>query len=397
MTGTAAPAARHHAARLRGLDFVGFALLAYVPFLLSSPGRVDGDIKQYLYLDPGRLLTRALSLWDPHIAAGTVPHQQLGYLFPVGPYFWLMQEVGVPDWVAQRIWLGTLSLLAALGARWLFARLGANRLGALAGALVYMLTPYQLAFTARISVILLAWVALPWLIGLTIRAVHDAQRGEGGWRDPALIALVIMTAGSVNASSMLFILLGPGVWIALELVTRRITIRPVVVSLARIGVLTLGVSAWWIVGLRVQGAYGIPVLQLTESLQVVSLSSTPDDLLRGLGNWFFYGTDFLGYSIDQAGDYVTNHAVVVFSYGVPVLALAAAAVLRWRHRTYLVLLVAVGVVIGVGAWPYDDTTLYGKVWKSFSEGSAIGLALRNTPRVAPAHRARPRRARWPVR
>ena len=125
----------------------------------------------------------------------------------------------MPDWVAQRIWLGTLSLLAALGARWLFARLGANRLGAITGALVYMLTPYQLAFTARISVILLAWVALPWLVGLTMRAVHDAQRGEGGWRDPALIALVIMTAGSVNASSMLFILLGPGVWIALELVT----------------------------------------------------------------------------------------------------------------------------------------------------------------------------------
>ena len=37
--------------------------------------------------------------------------------------------------------------------------------GALAGALVYVLTPYQLAFTARISVLLLPWAGLPWLIG----------------------------------------------------------------------------------------------------------------------------------------------------------------------------------------------------------------------------------------
>ena len=38
------------------------AVLAYVPFLASSPGKVAADTKQYLYLDPGRLLTRAVSM-----------------------------------------------------------------------------------------------------------------------------------------------------------------------------------------------------------------------------------------------------------------------------------------------------------------------------------------------
>ena len=52
-----------------------------------------------------------------------------------------------------------------------------------------MLTPYQLAFTARISVLLLAWAALPWIVGLTMRAVQ-----RGGWRDPAALALVIIDA-----------------------------------------------------------------------------------------------------------------------------------------------------------------------------------------------------------
>ena len=123
--------------------------VAYVPFLVSSPGRVSADSKQYLYLDPGRFLSRAADLWDPTIGAGTVPHQHLGYVVPMGPWFWVFERLGVPDWVAQRLWLGTLAAAALLGARWLFAQLGTGRSGALAGALVYGLTPYQLAFTAR--------------------------------------------------------------------------------------------------------------------------------------------------------------------------------------------------------------------------------------------------------
>jgi arabinofuranan 3-O-arabinosyltransferase len=382
MTATAGTA-RGHATRARRIDSslletLGLALLAYVPFLLSSPGNVAADTKQYLYLDPGSFLGRAMYLWDPHVAAGTVPHQGIGYLFPMGPYYWLMDLVGVPDWVAQRLWMGTISLLAVLGARWLFRLLGARRWGAFAGALVYMLTPYQLAFTARISVLLLAWAALPWIVGLTMRAVQ-----RGGWSHPAALALVIMSAGSVNASSMLFMLVAPALWLLLELGTRRVSLGTAAAAVGRIGVLTLGASLWWVVGLRVQGAYGLPVLQLTETVRVVAASSTPLDLLRGLGNWFFYGADRVGDSIQQAHDYVTNQLVTVLSFAVPVVALASAAIVKWRHRTYLILLVVVGTVVGVGAWPFDDPSLAGRAWKSFSADSSIGLALRNTPRVAP--------------
>ena len=176
---TASPRAPGRFRPSQVVEIAALAWLAYVPFLASSPGRVVADTKQYLYLDPGRFLASALWLWDPHVAAGTVPHQQIGYLFPMGPYFWLMDAVGVPDWVAQRLWLGTISLLAALGARWLFRMLGVRRTGALAGALVYMLTPYQLAFTARISVLLLAWAGLPWL-GAQRRLARPGDHRPGG-------------------------------------------------------------------------------------------------------------------------------------------------------------------------------------------------------------------------
>ena len=354
------------------------AVLAYVPFLASSPGRVVADTKQYLYLDPGRFLSRAVWLWDPHVAAGTVPHQQIGYLFPMGPYFWLMDAVGLPDWVAQRLWLGTISLIAALGARWLFRMLGVRRTGALAGALVYMLTPYQLAFTARISVLLLAWAGLPWLVGLTMRAVRN-----GGWRDPAIIALVVLSVGSVNAATLLLALIAPGLWLLLQCFDRDVGIGRAWAAAWRIGLLSTGVSIWWAVGLRLQGAYGLPVLQLTENLHVVALKSTPLDLLRGLGNWFFYGGDRLGPSVGQSTDYLHGKIAVLCSFAIPLVALCSLAFLRWRHRAYFLLLVVVGVVVGVGAWPYDDPSAYGRLWKSFANGSSIGLALRNTPRIGP--------------
>jgi arabinofuranan 3-O-arabinosyltransferase len=362
----------------RAAEVLGLAVLAYVPFLASSRGRVSADTKQYLYLDPARLIERAASLWDPQVAAGTVPHQNIGYLFPMGPWFWVFDQLGVPDWVAQRLWLGTISFLAVLGARWLFGLLGLTRLAALVGALVYMLTPYQLAFTARISVLLLPWAALPWLIGLTMRAVR-----RGGWRDPALFALVAMAAGSVNASALVLVIAAPALWLVFELFRGRAAARAALAAGGRIAVLSLGTSLWWVVGLRLQGVYGLPILQLTENLRTLAETSSPDDVLRGLGNWFFYGREALGYSIEQAARYVDNHAVTFFTFAVAVVALAAGGIVRWRYRAYFAALILLGTVVAVGAWPYDDPSPLGAAWKSFANDSSIGFALRNTARIVP--------------
>ena len=61
MTATAGTA-RGHATRARRIDSslletLALAVLAYVPFLLSSPGNVAADTKQYLQTDPGGGLT----------------------------------------------------------------------------------------------------------------------------------------------------------------------------------------------------------------------------------------------------------------------------------------------------------------------------------------------------
>ena len=394
------PTSRTARAVVARLDVVVLALVAYLPFLASSPGELSSDSKQALYVDPGGFLRDAPFLWDPTVAAGTVPHQHVGYLWPMGPWFWLFDTIGAPDWVAQRLWLGSLTLTAALGARWLMRSLGLGRMAALAGAVVYALTPYQLAFTARTSVLLLPWVGLPWLVELTRRAVH-----RGGWRHPALFALVTFSAAGVNAASLVLVAIGPLVVLIDAARPSRLGPRATAGAAARIGVFTLPICLWWLAGLRVQGGYGIPVLQVTENLRTVAERSSPDDVLRGLGNWFFYGRDRAGWSLDQTDYYEHHRLAIALSFVIPVLALSVATVVRWSHRWLTVGLVA-SMVIAVGAWPYDQPSPVGRLFRVMVESTSAGLAFRNHPRVVPVLilglalilaagvRAMPDRARW---
>ncbi|RTL09164.1 MAG: DUF3367 domain-containing protein, partial [Acidimicrobiia bacterium] len=196
----AAPAA-DRPRRRPALGAVLLVVVAYVPLLLTKPGRIGADTKTYLYLDPARLLSRAVSMWDPNIGLGTITHQNIGYLWPMGPYYWLMQTVGMPDWIAQRLWLGTIIAAAGLGVRFLLRELNWRSSGVTVASFAYALSPYLLDYGARISVILLPFAGLPWLVALAARSVR-----RGGWRDPALFALVTLTVGGVNATSLLLVM-----------------------------------------------------------------------------------------------------------------------------------------------------------------------------------------------
>jgi hypothetical protein len=251
--------------------------------------------------------------------------------------------------------------------------------GAVVAALVYMLTPYPLAYTARISAILLPWAGMPWLIALAARAVK-----RGGWRDPAIFAIGVLVVGGTNATSLLFAGIAPALWLVHVVVaTREATWRQALATAARIGVLVIATSLWWIAGLVNQGRYGLPVLQFTETVPTVAQGSTATEVMRGLGNWFFYGGDGLGSWIALSNNYTQRIWLLLVSFALPTLALIAAACTRWRHRAYFVALLVLGVVIAVGAHPFDDPSPLGAAFKEFATGSSAGLALRSTPRAVP--------------
>ena len=362
----------------RNRDLLIVALVAYLPIIASSPGRVGADTKTYLYLDPGRVLTEATTMWDADVALGTVTHQNIGYLWPMGPFYWVFDTLGSPDWFAQRIWLGSLLFAAAAGVRYLLRTLDWHGGGLLVAMLAYELTPYLLDYSARISAVLLPWAGLPWMIALTIRAARTQ-----GWRHPALFALLVVTVGSVNATSLLLVGIAPVLWLGHAVWIERSLgfVRALAVAV-RIGGLTAGVSLWWIAGLVLQGGYSLPVTRYTETYQTVASASTAPEVLRGLGYWFFYGHDKFGQWIEPSIEYTQGVWLIFVSYGLVVLALLGAALVRWRYRSYFVLLIVVGGLIAVGSHPFDAPSPLGSRFKEFTTTDA-GLALRSTPRALP--------------
>lgn len=356
---------------------LAFAIAAYVPMLLTTPGRVSADTKTYLTLDPGRVLAQAPSMWDRSVGAGTVPHQNIGYLFPLGPYYWLMDAASVPDWVVQRLLWGTLVFAAAFGAYRLMRWLGWGITAALVTGAAYGLSPYLLSYLARLSAILAPWAAMPWLLLFAARAVRSRS-----WRPAAWFAMTVALVGSVNATSLVLAGLAVVVWLAVDLVGRRVSVVDATAGVIKIGVLCIGVSAWWIAGLRVQGAYGIPILRYTETYQAVASSSTPPEVLRGLGYWFFYGDDRLDAWVGPSAAYVDNAALMLLGFALAGLSLLG-LLTNFSGRIRAVLLLLVGTVVSVGAAPLDASTWYGVAFEWFATESTAGAALRSTPRAAP--------------
>jgi arabinofuranan 3-O-arabinosyltransferase len=365
------------------------ALLTYIPLVLSSPGVVGADTKTYLYLDPGKVLREAPYVWDSQVGMGTVTHQNIGYLWPMGPFYWVFNALGVPDWLAQRLWIATVIFAAGMGVRYLCRTLGwaskadesghTEQWGAvLVASMAYMFSPYLLNYSARISVILLPWAALPWLIALTARSLR-----RGGWRYPALFALVVLTVGGINATALLLVGIGPLLYVAHSVwIEREVTLRQALAAMARIGVLTLATSLWWMAGLWAEGRYGLPVIRYTETYRTVATVSSPPEVFRGLGYWFFYGNDKLGPWTESSATYTTNVAVLALSYVIPIVAIACAAVVRWRYRALFLGIVVVGALTAVAAYPWSNPSLAGSIFKTFTRTDA-GLSLRSTPRAVP--------------
>jgi len=361
------------------VDYVVLAVLAFVPMLASQPGVVTDDTKTYLYLDPGRYVRQALSLWDPSVGLGTVTHENIGYLLPMGPFYWFLAELHVPLWMAQRLWMGCLLYAAGAGALYLSRVLGLSGPGRYVTAVAYMFTPYVLQYSGRISVILMPWSGLPWMLAFVVLALR-----KGGWRYPALFALVVALVSGINASSILYVGIAPALWLPYAvLVAKESTWRKAWGVAWKVGGLTALVSLWWAVGLQIEAAYGVNVLKYTETVPSTSAASLASEILRGLGYWYFYGTDRAGPWTQNSVEYTQSISLILWSFSVPALAFLAAFVARWRYRSYFILITVVGMVLAVGPNPFDHPSSVGSVIKKIMVDTTAGLAMRSTDRASP--------------
>ncbi len=365
------------------------ALLGAVAFLLAfaqRPGWATADTKINLHVDPGRFLADVASMWTSTGQLGDVQTgQQAGYLFPMGPFFAVGHAIGLSDWVVQRLWLGTVLALAAIGmARLVTVLLDRRSASAqLAAGAVVLLNPFVVTYANRTTVTFLAYAALPWLMV----AVHQGLRESRGWRWPAAVALLVTASGGgVNGAVTAWMLLGPVLLAAYEWATGVVDRRQVLAFGARAVVLTALASLWWVVPAWIQSSYGINFLHFTEQPGTVWGTTSATESLRLMSFWLSYvGIGFAGRAIpyfDDSHTLLFSVPVVVASLLLPAAALGSFVwTRRWRYGPFLLGLALVAVLVMQAGFPEGTPLRHGLTF-TYNHVSAVQF-LRASYKAAP--------------
>ena len=290
----------------------------------------------------------------------------------------MLEHLGVPAWLAQRLWVGH----AVPGRRHrrvvVCPPARAEPPWRLGRGLVYQLSPYVLPYVSRTSVLLSPWAGLGWLVGLTILAGR-----RGGWRYPALFALVVATVGGINATAIALIAVAPVLWLVHAgarhegdpLAGGRWRPRRAPRRRSRSSSRSGGSSRS-----LVQSRYGADVLAYSETVQAVSSTSLASEVLRGLGYWLFYGGDVTGRWTGASTPYLQSPGLIGLGFALAGLGLLGILFVRWRERTFLA---------GSGGgrrrcWPSAPTGRHRSPTRSQgSARSTLVLALRSSTRAVP--------------
>jgi arabinofuranan 3-O-arabinosyltransferase len=353
--------------------FLAVALIG-LPFL-SLPGRYAFDTHDLVWFHPGPYLARAFSLWRATPYLGQEQHD--GIIVPMAVTVWLFRSVGLSVWVAERLWHGLL-LFSAAGSTILLVDALRGRKTVVApvvAGLVYGLTPYSIGYGLPFTPVWLPYVLLPLLLVVTLRG---ARRGSLGWA--ALFGFVTFLMGGGNGAPQAFVLLMAFALLAwLVFGAREVPLATV----ARFALWSLvffaGMNAYWLLLLKSPEVSN--ALQFSEQPNVINVSSSAAEAVRGLGFWQFYGGDPFGPWLAPVRPYVTNPLLVLTTFAVPAGAFVSAWLVRWRYRLFFVLVGVLAIFLSVGLFPVASPSAFGHLL-SFLYDHVPGFAgLRTTYKV----------------
>ncbi|HET8953212.1 MAG TPA: alpha-(1-_3)-arabinofuranosyltransferase family protein, partial [Solirubrobacteraceae bacterium] len=334
----------------------GLTALAFALALIQRPGEATSDTKIGLHVDPVSFLGDVAAAWSPTEDLGHVQGGQYGgYLFPMGPFFALGRLFGLSPWLVHRLWLGLVLFVAAWGIVRLMDALAGRPRGAahLIAGLLFLLNPYVAVFTARTSVTLLGYAALPWLLLCVYRGLGAPR----SWWWPAAFALAVAcTGGGVNAAVTAWVLLGPLLLALFAWLTREVGGRALL-SFGWRTVLLTGLGAvWWVIPTLVQARHGVDFLRFTEQPGTIWSTTSLPESLRLMGYWISYlGVGYGGRLRPLFGDgavFLFAWPVVLAGLLVPAFVLSSFALLRRsRAAAFLLVLALAGLVVMVAGFP----------------------------------------------
>ena len=328
------------------------AVAAFALAFAQQPGRTAVDSRIELSADVALFLDRIKDVWSSTLDLGHVQSGQfVGYLFPMGPWYWAWDLTGLPTWIGQRLWLGALLAFAAWGVVRLMDVLYDEErgLGHLFAGAVYITAPYVATFANGASITLLAYAALPWLLVF----VHRGLDSPRGWRWPALGALLIaVMGGGTNATVLAWIVFGALALVAYEVLTLGRTPRATASFLWRMALCTALASAWWIGPVLVQGSEADQFLEFTERPETIWATTSLSESVRGLGYWVLYLAVRNQPVRAIADDYFFDPVVIVATFMVPLVAIAGMRRTRsWSHGPFFALLAVAALLVMSAGFP----------------------------------------------
>ncbi len=303
-------------------------------------GRLVGDTKLDLTAAPGRLLSRGLHLWDPLGGAGQVQNQAYGYLFPLGPFHWLLQHGGLPDWAVQRVWQSLVLCTALVGVTALAKRLGLGTPSTrLLAGVAYALASRPVSQVGAISIEVWPYALAPWVL---VPLVTGARTGSPR-RAAALSGLAVLLVGGVNAAATLAVVPLGVLWLVVQDPGHR---RRRLAGWWAVSVVCA--TAWWVGPLLLLGKYSPPFLDVIESASTTTAQTGLWSVLTGNDLWQQYLA--IGEPARPAGFLlVTSAALVVCTTAVTALGLLGLLRRTTPHRAFLIGGVLLGLlVVGAG-------------------------------------------------
>ncbi len=320
---------------------IGFCLLIGALPFLTAPGNLISDTKLDLAVDPGRFLARALSLWDPQ-QFGQLQDQAAGYLFPMGPFFYLGRLAGLDPWVIQRLWIGAVGVAAFLGTVRLADRLGIGTpWSRIAAGFAYAASPAALTLIGELSSEFLPAAMLPWILIPLVDAAHGGRRGRAAARSAVAVAL----CGGINAAATLAVCV-PAVVYVLTLPRPAPRWRILAWWVPAVAAATW----WWLVPLALLSRFGVPIIPYTESAAVTTSVTSLSNVLRGTENWVSYLL-VNGQPWWRLGYWIATAALPTLLTGLAA-GLGLAGLLRPRlpARRFLLCLLLVGVLLACAGY-----------------------------------------------
>lgn len=354
-------------------------LVLLAAILLEKVGQTTTDTKAALMVDPGGLLSSTFSLWNPQMSLGELQNQAYGYLLPMGPFFAGLGSVGVPGWVAERLWSWVIVVLACEGARLVCRQLGLTPWAALGAGFVFGLNVRMISEVGVRSAEVLPTAVLPWMLLPILWALR-------GRIDPRLGALWSVTAylfsGAVNGTATI----APLPLIAVFIIwgCHRGLVRWSM--LGWWSSLVVLASLWWASALVQLSTYSPPFFDYVEDARTTTSVSGFDAALRGASNWVGYLTTAGEPSWPSAWSLNYEPVLVAATGLIAAMSLVGLALFRSRWRTPLVVSALIGLTcltIGHTSEVLWQSPLSGTVQDALDGPLAL---LRNIAKIDPVLR-----------